>query len=168
LHHYFSEKIQKHYPICYDDSNKCRLHPEWATGGEYKKRGNEYVIDDNDGTKGFIDFTIGNYSSLELGLEFKVMSSWKFQSIVFDYMKLLDCTNPLPEVISFSIIYRDKELSGQLTLNRINETIRALKTRLDKRLATTRPFLFWIIEITSQEKRFWYCNDLNTGFIEIH
>ena len=46
LHHYFTEKIQKDYPIIYNDLNKSKLHPEWATaiknyrnGGKYKKNG---------------------------------------------------------------------------------------------------------------------------------
>lgn len=153
LHHYFTEKIQKAYPIIYNDLTKCKLHPEWATanqsrfnGGKYKKNGVKYEVDNN-GTSGFIDFALGNYNNPEIGIEFKSIKSWHFQSVVFDFMKLMDSKNNLKTVISFSIIYRKKGLSNRLTLNKINETLTELTDRLNNRLNSKRTFLFWIIEI---------------------
>lgn len=174
LHHYFTEKIQKEYPIVFNDLNKSKLHPEWATanqsrlnGGKYKKNGKMYEIDDN-GTSGFIDFALGDYDNPQMGIEFKCNKSWHFQSIVFDYMKLMDNNNSLQKIISFSIIYRENKLSNRLTLNKINETITELRNRLNARLGTNRSFIFWIVEIAvnSNEKNSWYCTNLNEKFLK--
>lgn len=174
LHHHFTEKIQIEYPIVYNNLDKCKLHPEWATankfrlngGGKYKKIGNKYEIDDN-GTSGFIDFALGDYNNPEIVIEFKCNKSWQFQSIVFDYMKLMDKNNPLKKVVSISIIYRDKKLSNKLTLNKINESITELSNRLNGRMDINRPFLFWIIEIAynNKQKESWYCRNLNEKFV---
>lgn len=171
LHHFFTKKIQKVCPIVYTDLDMCKLHPEWATsnqlrnGGKYKKSGNKYVIDEN-GTSGFIDFALGNYKNPEIGIEFKSIESWQSQSIVFDYMKLLDGNNHLKKAVSVSIIYRKNKLSNRLTLSKINETITELKGRLESRLDTNRPFLFWIIEIdyNNNKRMSWYCKNLNDSF----
>ena len=102
--------------------------------------------------------------------EFKFCKSWNFQSLVFDYMKLLDCDNSIQKVISFSVIYRDNELSNQLTLEKIKETITVLKNRLDGKLDNNREFLLWIIEIAphskKQQKRSWFCDNLDKNFVE--
>ena len=173
LHHYFTKTIQKEFPIIFDDLHKSKLHPEWATsnqyrlkGGKYKENDNKYEINDN-GTSGFIDFALGDYYNPQIGIEFKCNKSWNFQSIVFDYMKLMDKNNLLQQAISFSIIYRDKRLSNELKLNNINETIIELKKRLNTRLATNRQFLFWVVEIAieSKSKRSWYCTNLDEKFL---
>ena len=176
LHHYFTRKIQNTYPIVYEDFAQCKLHPEWATlikgirngGGKYKKKEKEYRIDEADGTSGFIDFALGSYDSPEIGLEFKVCRGWIFQSLVFDYMKLLDSVNSIEKAVSFSIIYREKNHSSELSLDKINETITALTDRLGCRLATSRKFLFWIIEIVPNGKKnkSWYCDNLEQKFVE--
>jgi hypothetical protein len=171
LHHYFSEKIQKYYPIVYEDITKSQLHPEWATaikgfrnGGKYKKVGNEYKIDDN-GTSGFIDFAIGNYEKPEFGIEFKFCKSWNFQSVVFDYMKLLDSTNSIKKAISFSIIYRQNNFSNKLP-KELNKTISELQKRLGDRMESKRPFLFWIIEIVQNgKKQSWICDSIKKKFV---
>lgn len=173
LHHYFTKKIQSEYSIILNELNKSKLHPEWATanqyrlnGGKYKKNNNEYEINDN-GTSGFIDFALGNYNNPQICIEFKCNKSWSFQSIVFDYMKLMDKNNELQQAVSFSIIYRDIKLSNELNLNKINETISELKKRLNKRLATNRRFIFWIVEIAieTKRKRSWYCTNLDEKFL---
>jgi len=170
LHHYFTGKIQKEYPIIYKDMTNSTLHPEWTTSGKYCKTDKEYLIDEN-GTFGHIDFALGNYENPDLGIEFKHNQSWNFQSIVFDFMKLMDCKNKIKTAISFSIIYRKKELSNELTLEIINETITELKNRLDNRLDENRPFLFWIIEVAPQsntnKKKSWFCNNLDNKFKEV-
>ena len=96
LHHYFSQRIKDSFPVDYVDYKRSSLHPEWATansirpkGGKYKKENNKYFVNDA-GTSGFIDFALGNYENTELGIEFKVCESFKFESLVFDYMKLMD------------------------------------------------------------------------------
>lgn len=177
LHHYFTEKIQKDYPIIYNDLDLSKLHPEWATliknyrnGGKYKKIENEYKIDNDNGTSGFIDFVLGDYDKPEIGIEFKFCKSWNFQSLVFDYIKLLDSANSIQKAISFSIIYREKELSNELTLDKIKETITVLKNRLDGTLDINREFLLWIIEIAphskKKQKRSWFCDNLDKNFVE--
>lgn len=172
LHHYFTEKMQKYFPIYLEDITKSKLHPEWATanqirinGGKYKKIGNRYEID-NDGTSGFIDFVLGDYNNPEIGIEFKSNSSWKFESIVFDYMKLMDINNPLQTAISFSIIYRENGPSNKLKLDIINKTIEEFKNRLNERLDKSRPFLFWIVEIAHKRDKInsWYCKNLEQEF----
>lgn len=172
LHHYFSKLIQEKNPIIYNDLTNCKLHPEWATanqfrvnGGKYKNENKIYIIHNN-GTSGFIDFVLGEYNNPLIGIEFKSSKSWNFQSIVFDYMKLLDKSNNIRTVISFSIIYREKGLSNKLTLEKINETIFELKKRLNGRLNLNRKFLFWIVEISlnSKVKNSWYCTNLDKNF----
>ena len=173
LHHYFTEKIQKHYPIVYEDFSKSKMHPEWATanqirlnGGKYKKE-NKIYITKNDGSSGFIDFAIGDYCNPLIGIEFKLCKSWAFQSIVFDFMKLMDSANQIQKAISFSIICRDNELSNRLNDNIINTTIVELEKRLGSSLSTNREFLFWIIEVSvkSKDKKSWYCTNINDKFI---
>ncbi|NLJ82045.1 MAG: hypothetical protein GX330_02840, partial [Bacteroidales bacterium] len=93
--------MQKKYPICYDNLLHSKLHPEWATSGKYKKSEKEYLIDEK-GTCGFIDFAIGDYENPDLCIEFKHNKSWNFQSIVFDFMKLMDSNNKMKSAISFS------------------------------------------------------------------
>lgn len=172
LHHYFTEKIQKNYPICFEDISKSKLHPEWATanqsrlnGGKYKKIEKRYEID-SVGTSGFIDFVLGDYNNPEIGIEFKSNSSWRFESLVFDYMKLMDINNPLQTAISFSIIYRENELSNKLKLEIINKTITEYKNRLKERLDKNRTFIFWIVEIAYNSKKTnsWYCENLDEMF----
>ena len=177
LHHYFTMKIQKVYPIVYEDVRKGKLHPEWATaikdyrnGGKYQKVGNEYKIKDGNGTTGYIDFVLGDYDNPEMGIEFKCNRSWNFQSLVFDYMKLMDRNNSIQKVISFSIIYREKDHSNKLPLE-LNGTIDKLTKRLGNRMDNKREFLFWILEIApnscnSKKVKSWYCNDLEYKFQE--
>jgi hypothetical protein len=176
LHHYFTEKIQKCYPIVYEDITHSKLHPEWATaikdrrcGGKYRKAGNKYILDDH-GTTGYIDFAIGDSEKPEIGIEFKFCESWDSQAIVYDYMKLLDNKNSIQKAVSFSIIYREKELSNSLTTDKINETITELEDRLKNRIAGNRDFLFWIIEIAPHskinQKRSWICDNLKEKFVE--
>jgi hypothetical protein len=169
LHHYFTGKIQAEYPdlIIYTNKSRSKLHPEWATKGKYKKNkesGNKYEICNN-GSPGFVDFTLGEYENPELGIEFKVSKGWQFQSLVFDYMKLMDNQNLFNKVISFAIIYRDKGLSNQLTLDKIKETIVELSARLGSKLDENRPFLFKIIEVANDNnKRCWICDNIAANF----
>ena len=174
LHHYFTEIIQKDYPICFEDISKCKLHPEWATsnlsrpkGGKYKKIEKKYEIDSL-GTSGFIDFVLGDYNNPEIGVEFKLNFSWRFESIVFDYVKLMDLNNPLNAAISFSIIIREKNLSNKLKLEIINKTVFEYKNRLKERLDKNRIFLFWIVEIAYNNKKInsWYCDNMEGLFKE--
>jgi hypothetical protein len=44
--------------------------------------------------------------------------------------------------ISFSIVYRENELSNRLTLGKINETITEFLKRLDNKLDKNRDFKF--------------------------
>jgi hypothetical protein len=147
LHHYFSRKIQKYYPICYNDVITSKLHPEWPTS-----------------SAGFIDFAIGNYLHPEIAIEFKAGFGWETEGIVFDFMKLMDTANPFKECISFNIIYRDKGLSRDLDTTKVNEAkdIFIFQTRLGCRLAKDRKFQFWIVEIANQgtQKRIWYMDDI--------
>jgi hypothetical protein len=171
LHHYFTEKVQKVYPIVYDNLSQSKLHPEWTTIGKYRKESKEYIITEK-GTCGHIDFAIGDYNNPDLGIEFKHTTSWNYQSLIFDFMKLLDIKNKIKSAISFSIIYRENELSNRLTLNKINETIEIFTNRLDNRLEKDRPFLFWIIEVApkskTNQKKSWFCNSLDEKFKELN
>lgn len=168
LHHYFTENIKKKYPIFYDNLSQSKLHPEWATSGKYRKNDKEYLIDEN-GTSGHIDFALGDYENPDLCIEFKHNKSWNFQSIVFDFIKLMDSNNKIKSAISFSIIYREKELSNRLKLSEINKTITEFTKRLDNKLDKNRPFLFWIIEIAPNsktiQKQSWFCNSLDEKFM---
>jgi len=168
LHHYFTKRVQEEYPIDYENISNSSLHPEWATVGEYYKNDKKYHPIEK-GTCGHIDFALGKYDNPDLGIEFKYCESWKFESIVFDFMKLLDVKNQIKTAISFSIICRrENELSNKLTGKKINETITEVTKRLGKRLDTNRPFLFWIIEIAPnsniKQKQSWVCNHLNRKF----
>ena len=110
---------------------------------------------------------LGDYHNPKYGIEFKCTKSWNFQSIVFDYMKLMDSNNLLQKSMSFLIIYRENKFSNRLNIDKINETINELINRLNERLEIKRPFLFWIIEISVKTKGItsWYCNNLNEKFL---
>ena len=87
-------------------------------------------------------------------------------------MKLLDPANPLQKAISVAVIFRENDLSTQLTDDKVNDTIGDLKERFKRQergIAKSRPFLFWIIEVapkaeTTDNIRSWYCNNLTEGF----
>lgn len=154
LHHYFSHQvqIQKLYCLNGKDPFNGTFHPEWATKGKY--RNYEY---NKDGESGNIDFTLGDYDKPEYGIEFKQTPGWNSKATSFDYMKLLDRENTIEKAISVAVIFREKELNDEI--ERIN--ISKIKTN---RLNSTRPFLFWIIEVSRQDIHSWYCNNLKKGF----
>lgn len=172
LHHYFSQRIKESFSVIYEDYNNSTLHPEWATankvhmnGGRYRKKDNKYFVKDA-GTSGFVDFALGKYKNPALGIEFKVCDSWKSESLIFDYMKLMDRNNSIKSSISFAVIFRESRFSNKLNINTLNNTLLELENRLNERLDTNRKFLFWIVEVAlkSQEKRSWYCDNLSNNF----
>jgi hypothetical protein len=193
LHHYFSEKAQYVYPIIYNDLIKSKLHPEWPTykGEEikyakYKNTGNkEYEIIDkineaNNGSAGYIDFTFGDYKKPEIAIEFTAQYKLSGKDITYDIIKLLDSgIKCFRKCVSFNIIFREKELSGEYRkykdnfINAINKTKNDAKDNLlsHKRLSSVkdRQYLIWIVEIAKEgeiKKRSWYLTDINDDFKE--
>jgi hypothetical protein len=181
LHHYFSKQIQETYPVNLEKVTESKFHPEWPTYktqtgvkfGRYKNKEDKgYQIDDIDGTAGFIDFAIGNYSKPYIAVEFTSKYGWSSEEITYDFMKLLDSKNPFSKVISFNLILRNNELSrGKYLTNlekSMNKAMADAKTRLitKERLDTNVEILFWIIEISiTGKKRSWYINEIENDFV---
>lgn len=174
LHHSFSHEVQSKSTYNLDYGNRCQstFHPEWTTQGLYQEENGVYQLAQDKGTPGNIDFALGNYCKPEYGIEFKHSQGWIHNPLVFDYMKLLDSANQIQKAISVAVIFRENDLSTQLTDDKVNETIDDLKERFKRQergMAKSRPFLFWIIEVapkaeTTDNIRSWYCNNLTEGF----
>lgn len=175
LHHFLSVKFQQNYKVNYEKITESRFHPEWptykkSTGifcGRYKKEGTRYKVCSN-GTAGFIDFAIGDYKSPEIGIEITSKFGWGNEEIIYDFVKLLDNKNPFKKVISINFIFREGKLTSgknyENLINRINNTIKEVRTRLsENRFAKDRIICFLIIEIASlgkNKKRIWFLDNL--------
>ncbi|MDE5703310.1 MAG: hypothetical protein K2H70_00645, partial [Bacteroidales bacterium] len=170
---YFSHEVQSKSTYNLDYGNRCKstFHTEWTTQGRYQEENGVYQLASN-GTQGNIDFTLGNYCHPEYAIEFKHSQGWIHNPLVFDYMKLLDSANRIQKAISVAVIFRENDLSTQLTDKKVNETIEDLEERFkgqERSIEKGRPFLFWIIEVApkaekSEKIRSWYCNNLADGF----
>ena len=178
LHHYFSHKLQtQKYSVMYNDESSRVIHPEWPTrkkernngnGGTYKcaKNKKKYNVDEN-GHSGFIDFAIGDYDKPEIGIEFTVSTSWKKEEVIYDMMKLMDSRNPFQKVISYNIVFRKEKLPEEGTTDfsdfkdAINDSLSVYQERLNdyKYYARKREYLFWVIEIGTNQTRSWYCGN---------
>lgn len=173
LHHYFSHQVQvsNAYSLDYGNRAQSTFHPEWTTKGRYQEENGVYQLAP-DGTPGNIDFVLGHHGNPEYAIEFKHSQGWIHNPLVFDYMKLLDSANNIQKAISVAVIFRENDLSTQLSDDKVNETIADLKERLkgqEQEIGENRPFLFLIIEVApkaekSDNIRSWYCNNLAKGF----
>lgn len=176
FHHYYSKKIQEFFKIDCCDLKNSQLHPEWPTFkksthlecSKYLKKSNKYIID-KEGSSGFIDFAIGNYDKPEFAIEFTSKYGFNSEDLIFDFIKLLDSNNPFEYVISFNIIYREKDLpKGGHKENIITKLKKARYQIINKDegrnliVSKNRQHLFWIVEIAqNNNKRSWVCDDIN-------
>jgi len=156
LHHSFSHILQESYNKLdlFRDTAEIKIHPEWPTSkkstkinyAKYKKINKKYYPDDT-GTAGFIDFTIGDYSKPEVAIELTFKEHWSKEELAYDFLKLLDSSNPFSCVFSFNILYRERafvkgnslkdlELAMGLSLNEA-------RIRLKDRLSQDRGFLLY-------------------------
>jgi len=183
LHHYFSKEMQnqKDLEIDFGNLQNSKLHPEWptykkSTGisfSKYRKNGEKkYIVDTDDGSSGFIDFTIGDYSKPAFAIEFTSKYGFGREDLTYDFLKLLDAKNPFEYVVSFNLIFRENGLpKGGHEENIIKALTEVLADITDKEkgrnleIAENRQYLFWIIEIDNNGKnRHWVCEDVNSGF----
>jgi hypothetical protein len=176
LHHYFSHIMQVKYRSLNLEGSMLdiHLHPEWPTFkktavisyGRYKNKEGQYRLDD-EGTAGFIDFAIGEYSTPEIGIEFSLKYGWSNEEIVYDFVKLLDKKNPFKTVISFNIIFRKnglvrggylKDLEGHM-----NKAFKEARDRLDERFDASRETYLIIVEIDNNNHRQFWSYDKESG-----
>jgi hypothetical protein len=168
LHHYFSHILQERYNLL--DLTKAPdsiiLHPEWPT---YKSTTNlEYgrytgKMPTEDGTHGSIDFAIGEYKKPNIGIEFKLVYSWKPEDIVFDFLKMLDERNPFDAVFSFNVILRKNGLTRSTTksyqklVNKMNDAYKEAVRRLNNfGVDESREIYFVVSEIAEDNRRHWH------------
>lgn len=179
LHHFFSYLMQTECEMLNlaGDRKEIILHPEWPTYkkqtglnyGRYKRRERKYMPDP-DGTAGFIDFAIGNYQKPRIGIEFSLKYGWSNEEIVYDFVKLLDKTNPFRSAFSFNVILRHSGLARGSSLtrleNRINVAVNDAVSRLaDGGVGVSRGIHFMITEIGRDDKRrHWFCRKATEGF----
>jgi hypothetical protein len=176
LHHYFSHRLQTELSsidICEDCD--ILIHPEWPTWkkstgihcGRYRKFNRLYLLDEN-GTAGFIDFAIGDYHKPEIGIEFSVKNSWSNESVVYDFVKLLDSRNLFEFGVSMNLILRDHNISSKKRFvqldNRIQETFKTVKDRLGTQYDKRRDRFFIISEISRTDRRHWICQNQEESF----
>jgi hypothetical protein len=179
LHHYFSKIAQTKYPINMKSIGESELHPEWPTYktqtniayARYRKDKKQYIIDDINGTAGFIDFAIGKYESPTIGIEFTSKFGWSMEEIVYDFLKLLDNKNPFKSVFSYNLVLRNNRLSqGKYLINFKNAMNEAKERAIEQlgkhdRLKRNIDMCFWIIEIdTNGKKRSWYIENATEDF----
>ena len=180
LHHLFSHLIQeKHHSLDLTDNRKeILLHPEWPT---YKKQTNilfgKYRGDNGkyrpnrDGTAGFIDFAIGNYSHPEIGIEFTLKFGWSNEEIIYDFLKLLDTRNPFRTSISLNFILRHSRLVKGKSLENLekhmNDAFKEAVSRLDGTIDNSRKLYFIIVELDRVNNRKIWIYNKNIGTFEI-
>jgi len=178
LHHVFSHHLQNRIcPISIAAVPRNQIHPEWPTArqtpslsfGRYTNTNGAYQADSK-GSAGFIDFAIGDYESPAVGIEFVLMRSWSKESVVFDFLKLLDPANPFESVFSFNLILRDKGVAtgGHKTNleQSINDAYSEAHNRLNGGASPSRQVFFIVAEIDpANERHFWHYRGASGGFI---
>ena len=172
LHHYYSQKIQEHFAIDFKNLMNSKFHPEWPTSksscahfySKYRKNSNKYIIDTEEGSSAFIDFAIGDYKKPDFAIEFTSKYGLSKEDLIFDFLKLLDSKNcSLKYVLSFNLVYREKELpqggyKGNIVtfFEEIYKEIFNKENERNLEIDKDRQFLFWIIEINQNGKmRHW-------------
>jgi hypothetical protein len=169
LHHYFSKEVQNKgidLNIC---GGNIMMFPEWPTFKkdrennfakykyeEEKKKYEPKDIKQNKGSSGFIDFAIGtNYNEPEIGIEFKYLTSWKSESVTFDFLKLADKRNPFKVAIWFGLIFRKKGIfSDDISEEKINKNfIEALNRLNDFNSVKERKMYICILEVNNENKK---------------
>jgi len=179
LHHYFSYKLQeKLTAIDITSQASIKIHPEWPTSkkstkinyGKYKKINKRYIPHKN-GTAGFIDFAIGDYNKPDIGIEFSLKNGWSYEEIVYDFIKLMDTDNPFKLGVSYNAILREKEIVSKKRLdelqNRIENTVKKAKKRLNGNIDPNRKLYFLISEISREERRHWLYDQKREVFLLI-
>lgn len=192
LHHYFTYLLrEKDYTIDLTlQRNEFRVHPEWPTYRiddvdenihipyrRYLKKG--IPDDENEGSCGHIDFSIGEYNRPHIGIEFKWIYGWDKDTVGFDFLKCLDNALPFKTRISYNVVTRKKNLShGKNKTNFVdamNGALNKARTHLVKKHSlfdTAKKDVYLIITeighdgIGNDLKRHWYYDKLQEEFIE--
>ncbi len=184
LHHSFSLKIHGLHPKLMDlldSATLLRLHPEWptykeATGidcGKYREVDGRYLTVDSGKKGGFIDFALGQYLAPEVAIEFKLLFGWQGESIVFDYMKLLDERNPFKAVVQVTVLMRPNGLAAVGRKDAIHTAMNTAYHEAARRLGNglTSPVAdrihrFIVTELGPNERRHWYHGVIGGDFSE--
>jgi len=180
LHHFISYRLQEQIGglDLTQASERLVIHPEWPTFkaggnlayGRYRASGDKYDPVD-DGTAGFIDFALGDYSSPAIGLEITLKSGWTHEEIVYDFVKLLDGRNPFESVISLNVLLRPKGVAVAGRQDRLRrrmlEAYEEAVTRLGSWACdrSRRQFLL-VLELGPEARRFWYFEPDKQGFVD--
>jgi hypothetical protein len=166
LHHHFTHQFQKEYGLSTLTKDTI-LHPEWPTYksihppyGRYKLENDIYCINRSKGYSGFIDFAIGEYSKPYIGVEFTLKYGWPSEEVTYDFLKLLDKSNPFGFVVSLNIILRKNILSSSGRLKAFDKSIKysfdEAKQRLNSNFKNSVEYYFIIAEIdNTHSRRFW-------------
>lgn len=187
LHQYFSGILQTELSaINLMEFKSNSVYPDWPTvddtcGVQFSK----YLFDQKKkkffknkvGKAGIIDFAIGQYSSPETAIEFSLNFGWENETIVFDFLKLLDPDNPFKNVYSLNIILRKKDIAkGQdyhSLLRKLNKTIKTVQERLTTHIDPTRNYYFIVTEVSSLRNNYnanfrkhWYKTQNFDSWIE--
>lgn len=180
VHHYFSHKWLSLYEhennqeiSLIKENENLIFHPEWptykkATGIDYGKYRKENKPGDSEpgkympcaeGTAGFIDFAIGEYQAPKIGIEMTLKYGWSNEEVIYDFVKLLDKSNPFEVVYSLNVILRDKRLpeGGMMKdlESHIHSAYQEAIRRLGEQYAVERERHFIILEITTEGRRKW-------------
>ncbi len=173
IHHYFTYLLQSEVGNLIDLENPQNsiLHPHWPT---YKRRAHiKYSLytfaeirEDGGGKSAEIDFTIGNYRTPHIGIEFKLLFGWDIEGITFDLTKLLYIKNrPFKTVFSYNIILKNYSLTRKKYNEKVKETIPLIpfwvrRSLGEDRIDKSRKLHLIIGEISPFERRFWYANEI--------
>ena len=192
LHHYFSHKWLSLYEhennqeiSLIKENENLIFHPEWptykkATGidcGKYRKENKPGDSEPGkympcaEGTAGFIDFAIGEYQAPKIGIEMTLKYGWSNEEVIYDFVKLLDKSNPFEVVYSLNVILRDKRLPEGGMMKDLEshihsayqETIRTL----GEQYAVERERHFIILEITTEGRRKWVLSGEKFEVVEL-
>ena len=174
LHHYFSHKLQSKYEISFD--GKSLIHPEWATAkkgtarnAKYKEGRKHYLVDQTNGTSGFIDLAVGNLDNPEIAIEFKMSESLDTKGIEYDYLKLLDGRNPFTKSVSIVVLYGRKSKSMTIYSEHLPSCVKDAVQRLNENGIQARSeFAFFVIEFFNGNAYIHRCETQDGVFKEIN
>jgi len=162
-----------------------QLHPEWPTYkeqthldyGRYGQLTNgegetEYWPKEH-GSAGFIDFTIGDYVSPEIGIELTMEYGWTHEEIVYDFIKLMDARNPFKVAISYNVLLRpagfvDRVDEPQHLLDNMNRAIADASARLGDGICDDSRQLVFIFTETDEDarRRHWHYDQHLQTFVK--
>ncbi|HAN86588.1 MAG TPA: hypothetical protein DCQ13_02965 [Firmicutes bacterium] len=166
-------------------THPVQLHPEWPTYeeqtrleyGRYERRitAEETPVywPANQGAAGILDFAIGGYERPQIGIELTMEYGWAHETIVYDFMKLMDSRNPFSAGVSYNVLLRpagfvDRVDEPQHLIDNMNRAIEDASARLGARVCDNTRQLVFVFTETDEDarRRHWHYDQHRRTFVK--